>query len=128
MVDIFEGGPIVTCPIQQIRTLRESRRAAVAAVTDEPVGSEPYLIAAVGGEFRACRGTLVEEPAGGVRLPREVARALNVAEGDRVRFASFRTAAGTSAAQSATVESASDPSGAVTAAAANRHPDGSFAT
>ncbi len=88
-VDIFEGGPIVGAPLDKIRTARESVRAAIseiAAVTDS---SETLIISNARLDFRACMAS-VDPVSGGVRIEKKAAGALNLREGDSIRFAPLR--------------------------------------
>ena len=39
MVDIFEGGPILSSPVEKVRTVRESKKTAVTEVTDDDISS-----------------------------------------------------------------------------------------
>lgn len=89
MVDIFDGGPLISCARDRIRTVRESRRARVAAAVDSVVPEVSLVSSTVGG-FRACIGSLEQDPGGGVRLPESVADALGVAVGGEVRYAPLR--------------------------------------
>ena len=89
MVDMFDAGPIVTCPLKDIRVVRESRKAAVAEVAEIEPAVPPQLVTNARTEFRACAAAL-EEVGGGVRLSAEAARALGVAVGDPVRYAPLR--------------------------------------
>ena len=102
MVDMFDAGPIITCPLKDIRVVRESRKAAVAEiVAGEPAG-EPQLVTNSRPDFRACGGTVQLTADGGVRLSAECATALGVGVGDAVRFAPPRpTIAKTGAAKAA---------------------------
>jgi arginine N-succinyltransferase len=94
MVDIFEGGPIVSCPLSQVRTIRESRRDVVAEIANgDLTGGEDSLLAAVGPEFRAGRGVVEAVASGGVRISREAAEALHLRAGDVVRYSPFRSSA-----------------------------------
>lgn len=85
MVDIFEAGPVMTCPLDQIRTVRGSRQAVVTKLVSDP-GTAPQLIANTATDFRVCRGPVVVENDGQVALPQDVAVALNVKPGDTVRY------------------------------------------
>ncbi len=89
MLDIFEGGPIVSCPLEQVRTIRGSRRATVVDVSHEPLATEICVMAAGSMDFRACRGE-VEIVASGVRISAECAKALRLGIGDSLRFAPLR--------------------------------------
>ena len=91
MVDIFDAGPIISCRRDDIRTVRETRRAMVEDILEELPPSEPYVIASPKKEFRACKGP-IQITAGGVRLlPRE-ALALQVKVGDLVRYVPLKPA------------------------------------
>lgn len=90
MVDIFEAGPVVSCPRDEIRTVCESIRAPVAQITNEPIDSPRYVISNARREFRACQCNLAFDGAGGVILTSTVAEALNVNVGDNVRHAALR--------------------------------------
>lgn len=90
MVDIFEAGPIVGCPRDALRLVRESVTATVTAVTQQPSTGGDHLVGTRGEAFRACPTTLTHLPDGGVALPREAAAAIGVAIGDSVRFGRLR--------------------------------------
>jgi arginine N-succinyltransferase len=90
MVDIFDAGPIVSCPRDDIRTVRESRKLVVEAIVDEVTAVDTFLIAAPGKSFRACRGPIEITPAG-VRLRSQEALALQVKVGDAVRFVTMKS-------------------------------------
>jgi arginine N-succinyltransferase len=95
MVDIFEAGPIVSCPRDRIRLVRESRSLPVAALTDaaaDTTGGD-WIVAGWRDGFRACRSAVELPPAGGVGLPRDTARALGVRVGDTVRIGRLRATA-----------------------------------
>jgi arginine N-succinyltransferase len=83
-VDIFDAGPIVTCPLREVRCVRESRRAKVTAISDTATATESLLIATTGKDYRACQSP-ADVSEDGIVLPRETAAALNVSPGDVVR-------------------------------------------
>jgi arginine N-succinyltransferase len=85
MVDIFEAGPVITCPLDSIRTVKDSKRATVAEITDEPVDSPPFIVSCTRRSFRATKAPL-QEVNGGVKLNAAAALALGVKTGDAVRF------------------------------------------
>lgn len=85
-VGIFEAGPVVTCPLAQIRTIRESCTVRVAAIGDAPVQSASMLMSNTRHDFRACRAPLELDVSGGAVIDRETATALQVSVGDRIRF------------------------------------------
>ena len=82
-IDIFDGGPTVTVPTDQIRTIRESHYETVAEVGDG--GNQKVLLAAGGlTEFRACCGCVRSVPKKGILLDRKAAEMLKVDVGDQV--------------------------------------------
>lgn len=88
MVDIFEAGPVVSCPLERVRIVQESRVAAVSKIEKASPEVVPFhIVAASKDEFRACKGTARMNGDGGVVIDEDVARALNVQPGDQVRFA-----------------------------------------
>lgn len=92
MVDIFEAGPIVGCPRDDLRLVRESVTAEVKAVIDKPQGPGDHLVGTRGVAFRACQTTLTHLSDGGVGLPAGAAAALGVQIGDTVSFGRLRGA------------------------------------
>src|SRR5688500_10218982 len=88
-VDIFEAGPVVQAGLRDIRTFRESRKLPVAAVTDHVVESEPYVVANTSVNFRAAVGNVAIED-NAATLRRDLAAALQVKEGDTIRYATLR--------------------------------------
>ena len=90
MVDIFDAGPVVSCPRDEIRTARESIKAPIAEITNKSIDSPPYVVSNARREFRACQCNLVFDGQGDVILTSPVAEALNVNAGDNVRYATLR--------------------------------------
>ena len=91
MVDIFDAGQILTCARDEIRTVKQSRRAVIAMLTEAPPQSDAYLIGTTTENFRACQGPLEVLSNGKARISYATAWALNVKEGDAVRFVEMRT-------------------------------------
>ena len=88
MVDIFDAGPVYSCPRDEIRTVKQSQRAPIAAIWDDPISSPAYMVSTTTADFRATRSTLEVLPKG-VRIPSCTARALRVTPGDAVRYVPF---------------------------------------
>jgi len=94
-VDIFDGGPLYVAERDAIRTVRESRAAVVADIVPELGLPETFLIANARVDFRCVLGHLrvIEPDADGaarVVLPRDLALALGVRTGERVRYVAAR--------------------------------------
>ena len=87
MVDIFDAGPIVRCPLEEIQTVKQSAGATVGEITDREIAAETFIISNCRWDFRACTGPLDLKREGGVRIGRAIASALEVRVGDTVRFA-----------------------------------------
>jgi arginine N-succinyltransferase len=90
MVDIFEAGPEVVCPLAQIRTASSSRKAPIGTISEDELAIEPSMIATTSPEFRACRGSVEVLASGALRISSTCARLLGASVGDIVRFAPFR--------------------------------------
>jgi arginine N-succinyltransferase len=90
MVDIFEAGPVVSCPLEGIRIVQESRTALISGII--PNRSEPPLdlVTVSTEEFLACKGTVEMQKDGSARIDQEAARALRLSTGHRIRFAPLR--------------------------------------
>jgi arginine N-succinyltransferase len=88
MVDIFDAGPVLSCPRDEIRSVKESRRVSVASIVPGPIESSTYIICNTHGDerFRACKATLTLDEPQGATITGSLARALNVTAGDRIRF------------------------------------------
>ena len=97
-VDIFEAGPMLYCLRKDIRTVRESRIARVAEIVDsiESAGADELLqdqlIASRTEGFCCCRGAVRVLENGEIEIDREIAGALQVQLGDKLRFAPLREA------------------------------------
>jgi arginine N-succinyltransferase len=87
LVDIFDAGPTVACPRDEIRTVRDSVRARVRV--GEPTAAPGLVSTDTVEGFRAI-ATPVAIIEGEAVLPAEAAEALRVTDGDPVRV---RTAA-----------------------------------
>ncbi len=84
-VDIFDGGPTVTCPTDLVRTIATSRAAPVGELADGPGGLPRALLAAGHlGDFRSWIGH-ADWCSGGLVLPAGEAELMGVGLGDEVR-------------------------------------------
>jgi arginine N-succinyltransferase len=92
-VDIFEAGPVVRCPLRQIRSIAHSNRAIIDQVTADEPESDMMIISNGRHAFRACKGTVASTATGGVRIGASVAAALQVSQGDAVRYVTARAPA-----------------------------------
>jgi arginine N-succinyltransferase len=83
-VDIFDAGPVYSCARENIRTIRESRRAMLKEIVQQ-VESERFMIATSGKEFRAVQGNVLVAQ-DGVTVDAETANALELNVGEQIRF------------------------------------------
>ncbi len=82
-IDIFDGGPTVEAPREDIRSIRRSQ--AVTVRIGQPQGGAPCLVANTAlGDFR-CAYAELEPDDGSVTLGADLAQCLGVNAGDRVR-------------------------------------------
>lgn len=89
MVDIFEAGPVLACPRDEVRAVKDSRVTKVTGVSDESIDAPACVITNASRQFLACVGP-VQDHDGRVRITRECAGALGVGQGDTVRFVTMR--------------------------------------
>jgi arginine N-succinyltransferase len=81
-IDIFDGGPTVLAPTDQIRTVRESRTDVVAEIGGD--GGTKMLVAAGRlKHFRACCAT-VKKLKKGISIDPDSAELLEVETGDEI--------------------------------------------
>jgi len=81
-VDIFDGGPTVTAPTDEIRTVRDAQSLTVAEIGEG--GTQKMIVAAGQLEsFRACF-TSATVSRGRITLDPEAAALLEVGEGEDV--------------------------------------------
>lgn len=85
MIDLFEGGPVVQCPLKDIRSIKQSMKLPVREIVPQAPKSAPMIISNTRRDYRACKGT-VEVSNDGAKIDTAVAAALQVKIGDPVRF------------------------------------------
>jgi arginine N-succinyltransferase len=82
-IDIFDGGPTVTAPTDQIRTVRESTEETVAEIGE---GGRTKVLLAAGRlkDFRCARAEIKRVGRKGIGISRETAELLEIEEGAKV--------------------------------------------
>ena len=90
MVDIFEGGPVIRCRINDIRIVRESRKATVLSISHQDPERPSHLISVPGEEFRSCTGTVSMDRKTGARVTIPESAGVGLHVGDMIRFAPLR--------------------------------------
>lgn len=90
-IDIFDGGPLLHARASEIRTIRQLRAASIRSVTNGPAPAGELMLLANGAlDFRACLGAALSQADGSVAITREIAFALDVAEGDKLWLSPLR--------------------------------------
>ncbi len=90
LVDIFEAGPVLHCPQQEIRTVRQSQVLPVVSIESEL--GERSIVAIVSAKdqyFRVSGGKVIEEDEGLI-IEAQLANDLQVSLGMFVRFAPLK--------------------------------------
>lgn len=91
-VDIFDAGPELACPRDEIRVVRESKRLTVSEISDAALAPADWLVSNERWRFRAV--LVGAKPDGdGVTIDRATAAALDVATGDAVRCVRLKPSA-----------------------------------
>jgi arginine N-succinyltransferase len=83
-VDLFDAGPTMQVERSAIRTIRESKKAEVLALKDTVEGK--YMVCNTNMSDFMCALGGVEHQGEGVVLARDVAKAIGVQKGDKVRY------------------------------------------
>lgn len=84
-VDVFDGGPLVDARQAQIRTIRQSKLAALTDIRDEIDGADALLATGAVASFRATKAKAVIEGEK-IAIDRAAAAVLNVGVGAQVRW------------------------------------------
>jgi len=86
MVDIFDAGPVMVAQRDDIRTVKQSRRAKISAVVDHEIAGPTFMLGTASENFRACKGNVEQRDATSIRITAETAAALQVHVGDSLRI------------------------------------------
>ncbi len=81
-IDIFDGGPTVSAPIDQLRTVRESRELTFMGTHEDEGGATMLLGAGALGDFASCYGRPHIGPDETATLDAGSAKLLGIARGD----------------------------------------------
>lgn len=86
-IDIFEAGPILHCPRDMIRAVRESQRALITEIVEKIDSEKRWLASSTSPDFRVVQCHLGIQKSG-IQIDRATADALHVSVGDAVRYVS----------------------------------------
>lgn len=87
-IDIFDAGPTMVADIDSLRAVKESRVSTVAEIGPCEDGAEVLACIGAAERFRATRGRCQPVEAG-LRVSEEMAQALELKVGDRIRHVEF---------------------------------------
>lgn len=87
-VDALEGGPSLVVPTSRIRSVKNSRLIQIKISPKSLVDEPEYLVANTRTDFRACYGNIQLESEEQGIINSQVAEALQVKNGEMVRFVS----------------------------------------
>ena len=82
-IDIFDGGPTVTAPTDQIRTVREARAETVVEIGESGPAKSMVATGRL-KDFRAAFASVKRLPRKGVAIDREAAELLEIGIGDTI--------------------------------------------
>lgn len=88
-VDIFDGGPTLFADIDDLKAVKDSRRAQVTAIGPDVESADQLVSTGCAAGFRAARGRLAISKDNGAELDETLALALGVKVGDWVRHVGF---------------------------------------
>lgn len=81
-IDIFDGGPTMSAPVDQVRTVKEAQALTLAAIDDADPGTRMMLAAGKLGDFAAGYGHVRISGDGTATLDAGAAALIGVAPGD----------------------------------------------
>lgn len=91
LVGIFEPGPVLEAPLDEVRALKESKVLEVGEIVEDNFESEVFVISSSGkSEFKACLGKLQVLENGKAKISAVTATALKLRFGDSLRFVSLK--------------------------------------
>ena len=88
-VDVFDAGPVIKCPVDEIKTSRDSRTAIVTEITSINEQPDSLICNSKVQDFRLTRGQLIQGAENAVTIDSLVASRLNLSKGDQIRFVRF---------------------------------------
>ncbi len=88
-VDIFDAGPVLSCHVEQIRSVRDARKLPFGGILPSENAEPVCMVGQFVETFRATR-CVVQERDGKAFLPAEAASVLNVRPGEMLRFVPLR--------------------------------------
>ncbi len=91
VVDIFEAGPIMQSRVDDIRIVRESRKAVAAEVQYRQGERPSHIVCTLGEEFRCFMGRVTIDEDANARVTLQEAHGTDLHVGDTIRFGPLRS-------------------------------------
>ena len=91
LVDIFDAGPILSCPRNKVRTIRHSTEATIHAITPAQLSKSQYIISTTNNNFRATIAPASFHSLNQVRISPDTAQKLELDIGNRIRISPLRS-------------------------------------
>lgn len=85
-VDLFDAGPTVSAPLQNIKTVQQSITSTLSEITNNTINSKEHIITNSKLDFKACFGKVLTKQDGTICINKDVAQCLNLQTGDVIRF------------------------------------------
>lgn len=85
-VDIFDAGPTIGCPTNQIRSIRESATAKVKLIKNEISDHHPYIVSNGKLDFRSILTRVEKIDERTIGLNQKALTHLELSEGDKARY------------------------------------------
>lgn len=85
-VDPFDGGPIISADVEQLRIFKEKKRSIVFDIVSKELNSENYLVSNGRLDFRACFASLEFRKNNEIIIDSNTAMSLNVNKGDSIDY------------------------------------------
>ncbi len=90
MVDIFEAGPVIQCRVEDIRIVRESRKATIVEVQYLASGRPSHIVCTLEEEFLCFMGEVSIDEDAGAHVTLQQSDRFDLSIGDTIRFAPLR--------------------------------------
>lgn len=84
-VDIFDAGPTLEAPVEEINTIKTSQLRTIGSISDE-VSSKSYMVANTSSDFRATLSQAIITKSDSCIVSKETAERLKLKKGDAVRL------------------------------------------
>ncbi len=88
-VDVFDAGPVIKCPVSEIKTVENSQSAVIGHIGKVDTEIDYMACNTELVNFRLSRGKLQHQSDGQITIDPDLAKLLDVTVGDKIRFINF---------------------------------------